>query len=390
RSLLPVHRRLITELERTGRLDRSLEAIPTDEELAVRSEAGRGLTAPEFAALLAYVKIDLEDEINASTMPDDPWTAEVLSEYFPTPLREKYADRMAGHRLRREIVTTQLVNEVVNRGGTTFVYRAIEETGATAADVIRAYVIVRDVFELRELWQAVEDLDTDHDVPTAAQTSIYLETRRLLDRALRWLLTNRRAPLDVPTEIATVRPGVAQLLPQLEELFHGAEADALRTHVKQVVALGIPEPLAAWSTRLAYSFGLLDVVSLATTTGDGLTDVAGVYFALSEHFHVDALLSKISELPREDRWQTLARMALRYDLYAALTALTREVLGSTPDVASANAGSADRVHAWEEANAAAIARARNAMLDFDDSRADLAVLSVMLRQIRTLANTAAA
>jgi len=406
RSLLPVHRRLLNELERIGLLDRTIEAMPTDDELTVRAESGRGLTAPEFAVLLAYVKIDLENEIVASTLPDDAWTPDVLTGYFPTPLREKYADRMAGHQLRREIITTLLVNEVVNRGGTTFVFRAIEETGATAADVIRAYVIVRDVFGLDALWQAVEDLDSDHDVPTAAQTSIYLEIRRLMDRAVRWLLTSRRAPIDVPTEIELARPGVAALLPQLDDLVHGAEADALRAHTKQVTALGIPQGLAAWSTRLAYSFGLLDVVSLAATTGYDLVDVAGVYFALSEHFQVDALLSRISELPREDRWQTLARMALRYDLYAALAALTREVLSFNPErvgEGSERSGErselestidelppAQRVHAWEEANAAAIARARNAMADFDESRADLAVLSVMLRQIRTLASTAAA
>ena len=437
RSLLPVHRRLISELERTGRLDRALEAMPSDEELAVRADAGRGLTAPEFAVLLAYVKIDLEYEIISSTLPDDPWTAEVLSDYFPTPLRDKYGDRMAGHALRRQIITTQLVNEVVNRGGTTFVFRAIEETGATAADVIRAYVVVRDVFGLGELWQAVEDLDSDHDVPTAAQVAVYLETRRLMDRAVRWLLSSRRAPLDVPNEIRAIRPGVGRLAPMLDRLFCGAEAEALGEHVTQLESIGIPPALAAWATKLSYSFGLLDIVSVASATGHGLADVAGVYFGLSERFHVDALLSKISELPREDRWQTLARMALRYDLYAALAALTREVLASAPDVAEPAAAAADaalpadqtalgdqpatpgdvdvsaaaavpggtavpgdaasnqaralaKVQAWEEANSAAIARARNSMIDFEDSRSDLAVLSVMLRQIRTLANTAAA
>jgi glutamate dehydrogenase len=401
--------------------------MPSDEELAVRADAGRGLTAPEFAVLLAYVKIDLEYEIVSSSLPDDPWTAEVCSDYFPTPLRAKYGDRMAGHALRRQIITTQLVNEVVNRGGTTFVFRAIEETGATAADVIRAYVVVREVFGLGELWRAVEDLDSDHEVPTAAQVAVYLETRRLMDRAVRWLLSSRRAPLDVPSEIRAIRPGVARLAPMLDRLFCGAEAGALAEHVTQVESLGIPPALAAWATKLSYSFGLLDIVSVASATGHGLVDVAGVYFALSERFHVDALLSKISELPREDRWQTLARMALRYDLYAALAALTREVLASAPDVAepavaaavpghaavpgdAAFAGDAAgpgdaavpgdpasdqaralaKVQAWEEANAAAIARARNSMIDFEDSRSDLAVLSVMLRQIRTLANTAAA
>jgi glutamate dehydrogenase len=400
RSLLPVHRRLIAELERSGRLDRALEAMPSDEELAARAEAGGGLTSPEFAVLLAYVKIDLEDEIVGSTLPDDEWTSSVLANYFPTPLRSRYADRMARHALRREIITTALVNEAVNRGGTTFVYRTVEETGATVADIIRAYLIIRDVYGLEKLWSAVEALDSDHDVPTEAQVAVYLEARRLMDRAVRWLLSNRRAPLDVPNEIARLRPGVAHLLPQLDTAFRGNERAAMESHAKALVARGIPTELAAWATRIMYGFGLLDVVTVAESTGRDLTEVAGIYFVLSERYRVDSLLSKISELPREDRWQTLARMALRYDLYGALAALTTEVLAASPpdrgratgaaEVADTVAIAEDRVAEWERANSVAIARARNAIGDFEEARADLAALSVILRQIRTLAATAAA
>ncbi len=393
RSLLPVHRRLISELERKGRLDRSIEFMPTDDELAVRSEAGTGLTSPEFAVLLAYVKIDLEHDIVASSLPDDPWTGKVMTDYFPTPLRERYADRMSTHRLRREIITTLLVNEVVNRGGSTFVYRAMEETGATAADVIRAYAVVRDVYGLPELWAAVEALDSDKNVPTATQTAVYLETRRLMDRAVRWLLSNRRLPLDVPRETERLRPGVQLLLPLLDDLFRGKERDTLHAHTSMLAKMGIPEQLAEWATRIMYSFGLLDVVTVAEATGRDLIDVAGVYFVLSEDFRIDALLSRISELPRENRWETLARMALRYDLYAALSALTTEVLAAADSSEAAlQPGTAPegKVRAWEEDNATAIARARTAMGEFEDSRADLAVLSVMLRQIRTLVHSAAA
>jgi glutamate dehydrogenase len=380
-SLLPVHRRLISDLERDGRLDRVLEAVPTDEELAARFTAGRGLTSPEFAVLLAYVKIVLEDEVGASTVPDEEWTRDVLRRYFPTPLRDRYAEAMESHALRREIVTTKLVNEVVNRGGTSFVYRAVEETGASPADVLRAYVIVREIFGLRDLWQAVELLD--NVAPVSAQTTVYLEIRRLLDRAVRWLVSNRRSPLDVTGEIARLGPGIAQLLPRLASLFRGREHDALRSHVGRLAGLGIPEDLADWATRISYSFGLLDIVSLADSVHRDVDEIAEVYFVLSERFRVDDLLSKISELPRDDRWQTLARMALRYDLYAALAALTAEVLDATD-----RGGAEDRVTEWEQANATAIARSRNAISEFGDSNADLAALSVLLRQIRTLVRTA--
>ncbi|MEG3636213.1 NAD-glutamate dehydrogenase [Micromonospora palythoicola] len=381
-SLLPVHRRMITELERAGVLNRSLEALPPDEELAVRTESG--LTAPEFAVLLAYVKIALEKEILTDALPDEEWTGEVLVNYFPTPMRQRFADRMDRHRLRRDIVTTVLVNEAINRGGISFVFRVVEETAATAADVIRAYVVVREVFGLRELWDAVEALDNRID--PELQTNVYLDTRRLLDRAVRWLVTNRRSPIDVPAEIARLRDGVARLLPGMETLFYGSERESIAAHIDSMTERGVPRELAERSTRLMYSFGLLDVVETAASTGRDVGEVASVYFVLSDRFRVDSLLSKISLLPREDRWQTLARMALRYDLYAALAALTAEVLDSTPG----DLPPQERVQQWEQSNATSIHRAERAMGEFDESRADLAALSVLLRQIRTLVRTSAA
>ncbi|MER7269170.1 NAD-glutamate dehydrogenase [Micromonospora carbonacea] len=381
-SLLPVHRRMINELERSGALNRALEALPPDEELAARTETG--LTAPEFAVLLAYTKIVLEREILAEGLADEEWTTDVLVNYFPTPMRERFADRMGQHRLRRDIVTTVLVNEAINRGGITFVFRVVEETAASAADVIRAYVVVREVFGLRELWDAVEALD--NKVDPELQTAVYLDTRRLLDRAVRWLVTNRRSPLDVPAEIARLRAGVARLLPGLENLFYGSEREAIAAHIDAMASRGLPRGLAEQATRLMYSFGLLDVVETTATSGRDVGEVASVYFVLSDRFRVDSLLSKISLLPRADRWQTLARMALRYDLYAALAALTAEVLGSTPD----SLPPLERVEQWEQANATSIHRARRAMGEFDESRADLAALSVLLRQIRTLVRTSAA
>jgi glutamate dehydrogenase len=383
-SLLPVHRRLIGDLEKDGRLDRALEAMPTDEELAARFTAGGGLTSPEFAVLLSYVKIALEDEIGSSALPDEEWTHQTLVDYFPKPLRERYASLMPSHALRREIVTTQLVNQTVNRGGITFVYRVVEETGVSPADVIRAFVVVRDVYGLADLWAAVEALD--NQVPVETQTRLYLEIRRLTDRAVRWLVTNRRAPLDVAEEIARLRPGVQRLLPELGRLFCGQERASLRANVDKLTGMGLPADLAERLTGVVYGFGLLDIVSEAERGGRDLFEVAAIYFTLSDKFQVDELLSKISLLPRDDRWQTLARMALRYDLYAALAALTSEVLASTDGQLPAG----DRVTAWERANSAAINRARRAMSEFQETSGDLAALSVLLRQIRTLVRTAGA
>jgi glutamate dehydrogenase len=383
-SLLPVHRRMLIALEESGQLNRELEALPTDAELKTRSDAGDGLSAPEFAVLLAYVKISLEREVLADQIVDEPWTNDVLAHYFPTPLRQRFAGRMAGHRLRREIITTALVNEVVNRGGTSFVFRAMEESGASAADVIRAYVVVRDVYGLKEIWAAAEALDSQ--VPTSAQVLVFLESRRLLDRAVRWLVTTRRSPIDVVGETAKLQPGIAELLPQLPSGLIGVERKSMDEHMATLVEKGVPIDLAERVTWVNYGFGLLDVLETGRSTDRPPAEVAQVYFVLSERFQIDQLLSHISKLPRGDRWQTLARMALRYDLYGALAALTAEVLLSTRSEPSAE----ERVSEWEETNKASIARASNAMGDVDDTPAELAALSVLLRQIRTLVKTSAA
>nr|BFE68307.1 hypothetical protein GCM10020092_016080 [Actinoplanes digitatis] len=360
-SLLPVHRRMLTTLEQSGQLIRELEALPSDKELAARYEVGEGLTAPEFAVLLAYVKISLERQALADVLVDEEWTNVVLARYFPTPLRERFGARMAGHRLRREIISTSLVNEVVNRGGTSFVFRAMEESGASAADVIRAYVVVRDVYGLPEVWEAAENLD--NEAPTSAQTLVFLETRRLLDRAVRWLVSNRRSPIDVAGEIARLRPGVSALLVQLPTVVIGAERRSLEEHVATLAERGIPQELAGSVGRVVYGFGLLDILETAAATGHDATEVAKVYFVISERFQIDVLLSHISRLPRGDRWQTLARMALRYDLYAALAGLTAEVLQST----SSEAAPEERVAEWEQVNAASMARAGNAMGSVEES-----------------------
>jgi glutamate dehydrogenase len=334
--------------------------------------------------LLAYVKISLETEVLADELVDEAWTHDVLARYFPTPLRERFSGRMAKHRLRREIISTALVNEVVNRGGTSFVYRAMEESGASAADVMRAYVVVREAYGLSEIWAAAEALD--NQVPTSAQTLVFLESRRLLDRAVRWLVSTRRSPIDVAGEVAKLQPGVRELLPQLPSVLVGIERRSMDEHVATLVDKGVPMDLAERVTWANYGFGLLDVLAAAAATSRDWLEVARVYFVLSERFQIDQLLSHISKLPRGDRWQTLARMALRYDLYAALAALTVEVLESTETTATAD----ERVSQWEHMNAASIARCSNAIGNVNDTPAELAALSVLLRQIRTLVKTSGA
>jgi glutamate dehydrogenase len=377
-SMLPVHQRFIRDLERRGELNRELEFLPSDNEIDTRFAAGQGLTSPEFSVLVAYSKMTLKHELLGSSLPDEPYFVSVARRYFPPAVVERYDDRIGSHPLRREIITTGVVNELINRAGITFVFRACEEAGAAPVEVARAAAVVREVFGLPAFWAAVEGLD--NVVPTVAQTALYLECRRLIDRAARWMLQSRRSLLDVEAEIAHFA-AVAELSSRIPELLRGVELERLVRRTGELVELGAPEDLARSTASMLDAFSLLDVVQLAQVSGEDPYQVGSLYFALSERFEVDRMLTRITALPRDDRWAALARMALRYDLYGALAGLTRSVLGATTGVGDPD----DRIAKWEAVNAEGLSRAKATLVEISTSENfDLATLSVALRVIRTL------
>jgi glutamate dehydrogenase len=378
-SMVSVHQRLIRYLVDRGELDRDIEFLPTDAEIESRIANTQGMTSPELAVLLAYSKITLADDLLASGVPDESWFDRALRGYFPHALVERYEALMDSHPLRREIITLELVNDLVNRGGITFVFRTMEETGAGPAEVARAYAVVREVFELQDFWRRVEALDSV--VPTAAQSALLLESRRLLDRAARWMLQARGGTVDVQAEIDRFAADVRRVTPEVPRLLVGAERDRLEHRAGELVGLGAPHDLAMEAAGLLDVFGLLDCVEVARDTDTDAMEVAELYFVLSERYDVDRLLTLITGLPRGDRWTALARAALRSDLYGALVAMTSRVIEAAPDTADPLA----RTEVWEARQAEGLARAR-ATLD-EITRADtfdLATLSVALRSIRTL------
>ncbi len=378
-AMLSVHGRLMSAMESRGELDRALEFLPSQAEIEQREAAGQGLTSSELAVLAAYSKISLTATVLGSDLPDDPWFTAALRRYFPSRLVAEHGDRLASHPLRREIVTTWLSNDLVNGGGMTFVFRMQEETGASAVEAVRAYSVVREAFRLEEFWAAVEEVD--NALPTHVQAMLYLESRRLVDRSARWLVQARRASIDVAAEVEHFQAALDELVPLVPQLLVGSERERLLMRAAEFAGLGVPEALAERAAALLDTFSLLDVVEIATAEKVPLREVASVYFAVSERIEVDRMLTRITGLPRDDRWSALARSALRYDLYAALAGLTQAVLSST----SSTAAPGDRITAWEEQNAEGVARAQATLEEIVtlDSY-DLATLSVALRTIRTL------
>ncbi|MFG2823605.1 NAD-glutamate dehydrogenase [Kitasatospora sp. NPDC048365] len=378
-SMVNVHSRMINRLESDGRLDRALEFLPAEKAIRERQQAGRGLSQPELSVLLAYTKITLADELLATDLPDDPYFRTVLHEYFPTALRARFADAIDNHPLRREIITTLIVNDTINRGGCTFAFRLREETGATYEEIARSHAAARAVFGLEEMWDQVESLD--NQVPAEVQTKMRLHSRRLVERATRWLLNNRRQPLDIAGTIEFFHDRVNLVWDSLPKPLRGEDAGWFDSVYEELAGTGVPEGLATRMAGLSSAFPTLDIVGVADRSDADVMEVAELYYDLADRLQITHLLDRIIELPRTDRWSSMARAAIREDLFAAHAALTADVLaagteGATPE---------DRYRAWAELNGTLLSRAKTTLDDIRGSdNYELSSLSVAMRVIRTL------
>ncbi len=381
-QMLHVHTRYIRKLERDGRIRRRLDVLPGDREIAERRSAGTGLVIPEFSVLLAHTKISAAQEVLASALPDDVYLRHVLVDYFPTPLRQRYADRMRDHRLHREIITTSVVNDMVDRSGITFAFRLNEETGASIPEITAAWLVSRAVFDMPGFWAKVEALDGQVD--TGLQILAMLEGRKLTERAARWLLAFRRPPFDVQATIDFFGAGVLTVATGLPGILAGRDLAGFGERREVYASRGVPADLADRIAAMVPAYSAFDIVDIARGTGRSVEETAEVYFDLADRLQIARLRDMITALPRDDRWNTMARGAIRDDLYAAHAALARDVLTVT-----SSGSPEERLAVWVSRNDLAVRRATQTLTEIWESNAfTVATLSVAVRAVRTLVATA--
>jgi glutamate dehydrogenase len=377
-QIIDYHARLIRALERRKLLNRKIEFLPSEDQIKERKLAGQGLTPPERAVLLAYAKMALFDDLLASDLPEDSFFAQALVDYFPHPLRERYYAEMQQHPLRREIIATYVTNGTVNRAGTSFVNRLGEETGATAAEVVRAYTAVREIFALPALWGAIEGLD--NQVPDEVQARMTLDLDGLNGRATLWLL-RRHGGQPIVETVKRYSQGVAELREVIESLLSPNEARALQVRREGLVRAGVPADTAARVASADVLFPALDIIDIARETGQDVRAVAAVYFALDAALDYGWLRGQIAGLAGEDHWSALARAALQDDLASQQRALTASVF----KLDSGAQAPAARIDGWIARNRIAVDRARQVIADLHTSGTlDLAMLSVAMRELRGL------
>ncbi|MDH0746739.1 NAD-glutamate dehydrogenase [Pseudomonas sp. GD03842] len=374
------YKRLMNDLESRGKLDRAIEFLPSEEELAERISKQKGLTRAELSVLISYSKIDLKEALLESRVPDDDYLARDMDTAFPPSLASKFADSMRRHRLKREIVSTQIANDLVNHMGITFVQRLKESTGMSAANVAGAYVIVRDIFHLPHWFRQIEALD--YKVPAEIQLALMDELMRLGRRATRWFLRSRRNELDAARDVAHFGPHLAALGLKLDELLEGPPREAWQARYQEYVAAGVPELLARMVAGTAHLYTLLPIIEASDVTGQNAADVAKVYFAVGSSLDVTWYLQQISALPVENNWQALAREAFRDDIDWQQRAITVSVL----QMANGPEDVEERLNLWLEQHLPMVERWRAMLVELRAASGhDYAMYAVANRELLDLA-----
>lgn len=383
-QLLDEQSRFMHALEREGLLDRALEFLPNDEVLAERQTEGRGLLRPEISVLLAYSAIVLYQQLLASDIADDPFFVHELRDYFPQPLRERFAEEMMSHRLHREIITTQVTNSMVNRVGITFIHRLREETGAEPGDIARSYTAAREVFAVRNLWNQIEAQQSGVAAPLVIQ--MFLECGQLVEQATRWFLRRLRQPLAIDETVARFSAGAQALAQVLPGVVVDVDREELEQAALEYTTGGADESLARQLASLRMLYAALDVVEVSETSGYSIQDVAYVYFHLGDRLGLHWLRDQIASLSTANHWQAMACSALHDDVTTKQGALVASILRQAKRSKKIDL----LIENWLVDNEAATRRWQRILADLHTAGSpDLAMLSVAVREVRDLAQASA-
>ncbi|MDR5876435.1 NAD-glutamate dehydrogenase [Halomonas sp. CUBES01] len=338
------YRRFISELESAGQIDRELEFLPTDDVLKERGSQQQGMRLPELSVLISYAKSTLKGDLIASEVPDDPYIHRHLERLFPAVLTERYQPEMYDHRLKREIVATQVANDLVDHMGVVFVRRLMDSTGAGRADIARAYVVARDSFNLPALWSELEALD--NQVPNRVQYAMMLDLMRMIRRATRWFLRQHMG-LSTQDTIDYFRPRLSQLQEGIDELLSGEELAAWQQRFEELQQAGVPDHLASTVAAAPSLYAGLGIIQAARSTNEKPQRVAEVFYEIGSRLELPWMIQQVTQLEVRDAWQAQARETFRDDI-------DRQQLALTTSVLKLEAGSRDtqeRVAQWLEQHA---------------------------------------
>ncbi|MEG3759561.1 NAD-glutamate dehydrogenase [Pseudoalteromonas carrageenovora] len=374
--------RFIHALEKEGKLNRAIEFIPSDEELAERAAAGKDLTRPELSVLVSYAKMVLKESLVTEEITENPYYRQLLVKSFPRPLREKFNDAMNNHPLRKEIIATKLANNIVNDMGLNFMVRMHEETGANEAEIALCYSIASEIFEMRDTWSSISALD--NKIPASVQTEMLYQLRRTVRRATRWFLRHRNKALTIEQSIEYFAPVFKDLSENLNSYMVEKENERIVVESDKLVQSGVPKDIAKRIVSLSSLFSVMDLAEIANSSSKNISMVSNTYFKLGARMGLHWFLDQITHQPVANHWQALARSSYREELDWQQRTLSEVVLNSF----EGDDNDVDKqIDQWMDSQDLLLQRWKQMLAEFKTSQShDFAKFSVALRELMLLSH----
>ena len=378
-SALKEQAQFITALERSGKLDRALEFIPSDEEIAERLALGKGLTRPELSVLLAYSKMVLKEELVCSEITDNEFHQSLLIEAFPKQLQDNYSAQMQEHPLKAEIIATKLANNIGNDMGFNFVHRMKEETGATTSEIANCYAMASAVFELPDIWKQISDLD--NKISTAIQTEMLFQLRRTVRRATRWFLRHRNKSLNIAQAIEFYHATFVALSNNITKYMVDGEEQQLKRVEDDLIKAGAPKSVALRISLLSTLFSVMDLAEISESEAVPIELATDLYFKLGARLDLHWFLDQITSQPVSNHWQALARASFREELDWQQRSLTSVILRGNKGATDVD----DMLENWLVDSAQPLERWQHILADFRIGKThEFAKFSVALRELMLL------
>jgi len=377
-AMLDVHARLITQLCQEGRLDRDVEFLPNYKEIEERKTRGVGLYRPELAVVFAYSKLLLKDLMVGSTVIRDNGFKQDLLDYFPSDLSDEFIGAISEHRLADEIIVNQIVNSLVNRLGPSFAFRMRDEVGASIDDVIKHYKVACEIFNTEFMWQKIESLD--NKVSPDVQLDMLMEVRKLIERTMYWLQSNRSHVESIDEIVSEFAEGVTAVNKDIVSYATAAVKERIHKRAAVYQAAGVDDELALEVSSLELESTSLDIIAIHSVVKCGKDDVLPVFFAVIEELELNWLYVCISQLPRKNYWQSLARSALRNDLHTEIRVLSSSIFQTGKKLTGE-----ELVSAWRESNHVEIERYLHLVSIIQaENEVQIEQLSVILKELHVI------
>ena len=316
--------RLIELLENEKLLNRAVEFLPGDTELTRRALANEGFTRPELAVILSYSKMYIYRELLTSKIAEDYCAEEILINYFPEIMKQRFITEIKCHQLRKEIILTGITNKVVNQLGGPIIAHIKSETGAKICDIVRAFMIVNQIFGIDDLWQEAENLVGK--VTSEVQIDIFSELIKLMRRGISWFVRNLTQPIDISNAVSTYAISVQEIYKIMGSFLLGQAQQKLETKTANYTAYNVPALLASKIAILDSGISALDIVTISLATGHNATEITELYFKVADKFHIDWLRKCAEKQITDSYWNRMSVQALKDDLYDKQRRVLQKVL----------------------------------------------------------------